>query len=67
MCPATMQMVLLCCCVVVLGVVSSMCIVNTLTHGASTGFSRGNALLLLEDIEAVRPTVFVGVPRLYNR
>lgn len=38
-----------------------------LAHGGATGFSRGNALLLLEDIETLRPTSFCGVPRLYNR
>jgi len=36
-------------------------------HGGSVGFSRGNPLLLLEDIELLRPTTFPGVPRLYNR
>lgn len=40
---------------------------NILAHGGMTGFSRGNPLLLLEDVELVRPTTFAGVPRLYNR
>ncbi|KDD73239.1 AMP-binding enzyme, partial [Helicosporidium sp. ATCC 50920] len=35
--------------------------------GAAVGFYRGDVLLLLEDIEALRPTVFCSVPRLWNR
>lgn len=35
--------------------------------GAAIGFSRGNPLILLEDIEECKPTIFAGVPRLYNR
>jgi len=40
---------------------------NVLAAGGAIAFSRGNTLLLLEDIEMARPTIFVGVPRLYNR
>lgn len=40
---------------------------NIIAHGGMTGFSRGNPLLLLEDVELVQPTTFAGVPRLYNR
>jgi long-chain acyl-CoA synthetase len=38
-----------------------------LASGAAIGFSRGDPTLLLEDIETLRPTIFVAVPRLYNR
>jgi len=41
--------------------------VTNLMVGASTGFYRGDTLLLLEDCQACGPTVFVGVPRLYNK
>ncbi|GLE02600.1 hypothetical protein PINS_up011441 [Pythium insidiosum] len=35
--------------------------------GASAGFYRGDVLQLLDDIAALQPTVFVSVPRLFNR
>jgi long-chain acyl-CoA synthetase len=35
--------------------------------GGSIGFYRGDVLLLLEDVEALKPTTFASVPRLYNR
>ena len=35
--------------------------------GASVGFYRGDVLLLLEDIAALKPTFFPSVPRLFNR
>jgi len=38
-----------------------------IAHGGTIGFSRGDPLLLMEDIETLRPTVFAGVPRLFNR
>ena len=34
---------------------------------AAVGFYQGDTLKLLEDLQALRPTVFVSVPRLYNR
>jgi len=40
---------------------------SIVAYGGCVGFSRGNPLLLLEDVEALRPTTFAGVPRLYNR
>lgn len=35
--------------------------------GGGIGFYRGNVLELLEDVEALAPTTFASVPRLYNR
>jgi len=40
---------------------------NNYANGVAVGFSRGNPLLLVPDIQELKPTVFVGVPRLYNR
>ena len=34
---------------------------------AAVGFYQGDTLKLLDDLQALRPTVFVSVPRLYNR
>lgn len=36
-------------------------------NGAQIGFFQGDTLKLLDDVAALRPTVFVAVPRLYNR
>ncbi|KAL0585171.1 hypothetical protein ABG067_005067 [Albugo candida] len=35
--------------------------------GASAGFFHGDMLTLLEDVAELKPTVFVSVPRLFNR
>lgn len=35
--------------------------------GGEIGFFRGDILLLLEDIQEFKPTIFAGVPRLFNR
>nr|CCA16850.1 longchainfattyacidCoA ligase putative [Albugo laibachii Nc14] len=35
--------------------------------GASAGFYHGDMLTLLEDVAELKPTVFVSVPRLFNR
>lgn len=35
--------------------------------GASIGFYQGDTLKILEDIKALRPTIFPSVPRLFNR
>ncbi|KAI9152682.1 medium-chain fatty acid-CoA ligase faa2 [Blastocladiella emersonii ATCC 22665] len=40
---------------------------QALSGGAKVGFSRGDVNLLVEDIQALRPTVFPSVPRLLNR
>ncbi|XP_033743143.1 long-chain-fatty-acid--CoA ligase 1-like [Pecten maximus] len=36
-------------------------------HGAQVGFSRGDVKLLTEDLQALKPTIFITVPRLLNR
>ncbi|XP_021358594.1 long-chain-fatty-acid--CoA ligase 1-like [Mizuhopecten yessoensis] len=36
-------------------------------HGAQVGFSRGDIKLLTEDLQALKPTIFITVPRLLNR
>ncbi len=38
-----------------------------LFNGAKVGFYRGDVLQLLDDINALKPTVFCSVPRLWNR
>ena len=38
-----------------------------LQGGGRIGFYRGDVKLLIEDIQALRPTAFVSVPRLLNR
>jgi len=38
-----------------------------LATGASIGYFHGNIAELVEDLQMLRPTVFAGVPRLYNR
>lgn len=35
--------------------------------GCSIGFFTGNILKIRDDMAALRPTIFVSVPRLYNR
>jgi long-chain acyl-CoA synthetase len=37
------------------------------TVGASIGFYQGDTLKLMDDIAVLRPTIFVSVPRLFNR
>lgn len=36
-------------------------------EGAAIGFYQGDTLKILEDIKALRPTIFPSVPRLFNR
>lgn len=36
-------------------------------QGAAIGFYQGDTLKILEDIKALRPTIFPSVPRLFNR
>lgn len=40
---------------------------TTAKAGGSIGFYRGDVLLLIEDIAALKPTFFPSVPRLFNR
>lgn len=35
--------------------------------GAKVGFFQGDVKLLIEDMQALKPTLFVSVPRLLNR
>ncbi|GMF09176.1 unnamed protein product [Phytophthora lilii] len=42
-------------------------LVHSFNVGSRVGFSQGNPLKLVDDIKALRPTVFVTVPRLLNR
>lgn len=37
------------------------------SYGASAGFYQGDLLLLMDDLAELQPTVFVSVPRLFNR
>lgn len=38
-----------------------------LGYGAKIGFYRGDVLKLKDDLALVKPTLFVSVPRLYNK
>ncbi|ETP40610.1 hypothetical protein F442_12111 [Phytophthora nicotianae P10297] len=38
-----------------------------ITEGAAIGFYHGNVARVLDDVQALHPTVFVAVPRLMNR
>ncbi|KAF1997165.1 long-chain-fatty-acid-CoA ligase/ protein binding protein [Amniculicola lignicola CBS 123094] len=40
---------------------------SALGAGASIGYFHGNIVELVDDLKALRPTMFAGVPRLYNR
>jgi len=40
---------------------------TALWPGAAVGFWRGDILGLTEDMQALKPTIFVGVPRVFNR
>uniref|UniRef100_A0A7S2SDD9 Long-chain-fatty-acid--CoA ligase n=1 Tax=Rhizochromulina marina TaxID=1034831 RepID=A0A7S2SDD9_9STRA len=41
--------------------------VNIFASGAAVGFYQGNPLKLVEDLQALRPTIFPSVPRVLNR
>lgn len=36
-------------------------------HGSSIGFYQGDILKLHDDLALLKPTIFISVPRLYNR
>jgi len=38
-----------------------------LVRGGSIGYWQGSAKLIMDDIAALRPTLFVGVPRIFDR
>ncbi|KAF2271899.1 acetyl-CoA synthetase-like protein [Westerdykella ornata] len=40
---------------------------SALASGAAIGYFHGNIVELVDDLKALRPTIFTGVPRLYNR
>ena len=40
---------------------------GALWAGGAIGYFRGNILELVDDLQALRPTTFISVPRLYNR
>lgn len=40
---------------------------GNLANGCAVGFSQGDTLKLVDDIAALRPTLFISVPRLYSR
>ena len=42
-------------------------LVVIIQNGASCGFYQGDVLKLREDLSALKPTIFVSVPRLYSR
>ena len=41
--------------------------INLIEVGASTGFYSGDTSKIKEDLNILKPTVFISVPRLYNR
>lgn len=41
--------------------------VASISEGSSIGYYSGDPLKLMEDLQALRPTVFPSVPRLFNR
>ncbi|EDQ87794.1 uncharacterized protein MONBRDRAFT_33146 [Monosiga brevicollis MX1] len=45
----------------------ALVVMGCICAGASLGFYQGNVRLLTDDIAALRPTIFVGVPRVYSR
>ena len=44
-----------------------VCQAMVLQSGGRIGFFRGDIKLLIEDIQALKPTLFLSVPRLLNR
>ncbi|KAF2742987.1 acetyl-CoA synthetase-like protein [Sporormia fimetaria CBS 119925] len=40
---------------------------SALASGSSIGYFHGNVVELVDDLKELRPTIFTGVPRLYNR
>ncbi|KAJ8751983.1 hypothetical protein K2173_000729 [Erythroxylum novogranatense] len=41
--------------------------IATVYYGVAVGFYQGDNLKLIDDLAALRPTIFCSVPRLYNR
>ncbi|KAJ1962405.1 medium-chain fatty acid-CoA ligase faa2 [Dispira parvispora] len=38
-----------------------------ISYGARIGFYQGNTLKIMEDLAVLKPTIFISVPRLFNR
>lgn len=38
-----------------------------LSNGARVGFYSGDPLKLIDDMQVLKPTIFISVPRLFNR
>ena len=38
-----------------------------LSYGAAIGYYSGDVRVLVDDIQALKPTVFIGVPRVYDK
>jgi long-chain acyl-CoA synthetase len=38
-----------------------------IVHGASIGYYQGDVQKLIEDVQMLKPTIFAGVPRIYNK
>lgn len=45
----------------------TLVLIGNLANGAAVGYSQGDTLKLVDDIAALRPTLFISVPRLYSR
>nr|ATE88092.1 long-chain acyl coenzyme A synthetase 6 [Vernicia fordii] len=41
--------------------------ISCVYHGVAVGFYQGDNMKLMDDMAALRPTIFCSVPRLYNR
>ncbi|CAI0551286.1 unnamed protein product [Linum tenue] len=41
--------------------------ISAVYYGVAVGFYQGDSLKLMDDLAALRPTIFCSVPRLYNR
>ena len=48
-------------------IMERVCQAMILMSGGKIGFYRGDVKLLIEDIQALQPTLFVSVPRLLNQ
>lgn len=42
-------------------------VISLIHFGAAIGFYQGDVLKIMDDLDALKPTIFASVPRLYNR